>query len=294
MRDTLRLEALEVLDAIDRHGSFAAAAAALYRVPSAISYTVNQLETEVGVQVFDRSGHRARLTPAGRLLLEEGRRILAATSELSAAAKRLANNWEPELRIALNGLVPPALLWPTIDRFTAEHPSINLHLQEEVLTGSWEALVDQRAELAVGVTEMPAITGIEREPFIDIDFVFCCAPNHPLAQAHTPLDEAQLRAHRGIIVADSARSFPRRNAAGLLDSRHWLTVANMQSKVTALEAGLGVGYCPRLWVREMLAEGRLAAPPLAEQRPPVTTWLVWRSGESGRGVKWFVDALRQW
>ncbi|HNB90291.1 MAG TPA: LysR family transcriptional regulator, partial [Plasticicumulans sp.] len=69
----LTLDALAVLDAIARRGSFAAAADELHRVPSAITYTVHKLEQDLDVQVFDRSGHRARLTPVGETLLAEGR-----------------------------------------------------------------------------------------------------------------------------------------------------------------------------------------------------------------------------
>ena len=102
MTGPIRLDALETIDAIDRYGSFAAAAAALYRVPSAVSYTISQLESELGVALFDRSGHRAVLTPAGRLVLDEGRRILTATRALGVAARRLGDHWEPELRVAFD------------------------------------------------------------------------------------------------------------------------------------------------------------------------------------------------
>jgi DNA-binding transcriptional LysR family regulator len=52
----LSLEALQVLDAIDRKGSFAAAAHELHRVPSAITYSVRQLEDGLGIEIFDRAG----------------------------------------------------------------------------------------------------------------------------------------------------------------------------------------------------------------------------------------------
>jgi DNA-binding transcriptional LysR family regulator len=64
----LTLDALEVLDAIARKGSFAGAAEALHRVPSAITYTAQKLEEDLGVSLFDRSGHRAVLTEAGKEL----------------------------------------------------------------------------------------------------------------------------------------------------------------------------------------------------------------------------------
>ncbi|MDX1654422.1 MAG: LysR family transcriptional regulator, partial [Candidatus Competibacteraceae bacterium] len=97
----LTLDALAVLDAIDRRGSFAAAAAELTRVPSAITYTIQKLEHDLGVAVFDRSGHRARLTPAGRRLLEEGRQLLRAAGDLERSVKRVATGWETDLCIAV-------------------------------------------------------------------------------------------------------------------------------------------------------------------------------------------------
>ena len=73
----ISLDSLEVLDAIDRKGSFAAAAESLFRVPSAITYTVRKLEEDLGVALFNRSGHRAELTEAGIELLREGRLLLS-------------------------------------------------------------------------------------------------------------------------------------------------------------------------------------------------------------------------
>ena len=69
----LTLEALRVMDAIDRRGSFAAAADELGRVPSALSYTMQKLEEELDVVLFDRSGHRTKFTNVGRMLLERHR-----------------------------------------------------------------------------------------------------------------------------------------------------------------------------------------------------------------------------
>ncbi|MDA3921771.1 MAG: LysR substrate-binding domain-containing protein [Salinisphaera sp.] len=292
MREHIRLEALEALDAIDRYGSFAAAAASLYRVPSAISYTINQLEAELAIAVFDRRGHRATLTPAGRLLLDEGRRILLATRELGAAAQRLANHWEPELRLAIDALIAPAQLWPAMAAFGQAHPEINMRLAEEVLGGTWESLIDERVDLAIGVADPPATSGVERVGHIDVAFVFCCAPTHPLAAHKTPLTSDDLRAHRAIVVADSARHFsPRRIAGALLDGQPRLTVSTMPSKVDALEAGLGVGFCPQVWVTPSLAAGRLVSPPLADPRPPQRADILCRGGERGRALQWFIDYL---
>src|ERR1043166_2485062 len=95
----LTLDALQVLDAVDRKGSFAAAAEELHRGPSAITYSVQQLEGGLGIQVFDRRGHRAVLTEAGRELLNEGRHLLRAASEHECRVRQGAKGWEGGRRI---------------------------------------------------------------------------------------------------------------------------------------------------------------------------------------------------
>jgi DNA-binding transcriptional LysR family regulator len=158
----LSLDALLVIDAIDRRGSFAAAAHELHRVPSAVTYTVQKLEQDLDVLLFDRRGHRAKLTVAGLELLNEGRHLLRAAGELEARVKRVATGWEAELRIAYDGLIPATA--------------------SEVLGGCWDALASHRADLAIGASgEGPAGGGCQTRPLGEIDWVFSVAPAHPLA-----------------------------------------------------------------------------------------------------------------
>ncbi len=79
----INIESLQILDAIDRRGSFAKAAEELNKATSALSYGVQKLEEQLGITVFTRQGRRSVLTPAGRLILDEGRLILNATSALA-------------------------------------------------------------------------------------------------------------------------------------------------------------------------------------------------------------------
>src|SRR4030065_29222 len=154
----LTIDSLMVLDAIERHGSFAAAAEALHRVPSAVTYAVQKLEEDLGVAIFDRSGHRAQLTEAGRELLREGRRLLVAAGELEARVKRVATGYEVELRIAVDDLVPMERLFPLLDEFYRSTCGTRLKLLTEVYGGAWDALGRGRAQPAaarLGVAERP-------------------------------------------------------------------------------------------------------------------------------------------
>ncbi|MCD8670489.1 DNA-binding transcriptional regulator YhaJ, partial [Klebsiella pneumoniae] len=112
----LTLEALRVMDAIDRRGSFAAAADELGRVPSALSYTMQKLEEELDVVLFDRSGHRTKFTNVGRMLLERGRVLLEAADKLTTDAEALSRGWETHLTIVTEALVPTPDLFPLIEK----------------------------------------------------------------------------------------------------------------------------------------------------------------------------------
>lgn len=144
----LSFEALMVLDAIDRRGSFAAAAEELNRATSSLSYQVQKLEQDLGLILFDRSGHRAVFTQAGALLLSRGRQLLQAADELVADANALAHGWELELTVAVDGLLGCALLYPMVNALSAKTQT-QLRFREEILAGSWEALSEGRADLVV-------------------------------------------------------------------------------------------------------------------------------------------------
>ncbi len=110
-------------------GSFAAAADELGRVPSALSYTMQKLEEELDVVLFDRSGHRTKFTNVGRMLLERGRVLLEAADKLTTDAEALARGWETHLTIVTEALVPTPAFFP-VNRQTggkSQYPTGNHH-----------------------------------------------------------------------------------------------------------------------------------------------------------------------
>ena len=119
----LSLDALATLDAIARKGSFAAAAEELHRVPSPVTYVVQKLEQDLGLPIFDRSGHRAKLTPEGTELLREGRHLLRAAGELEERMQRLARGWESELAITADEIIPIERMFPWSRRSTGSTPA---------------------------------------------------------------------------------------------------------------------------------------------------------------------------
>jgi DNA-binding transcriptional LysR family regulator len=291
----ISLEALAALDCIDRRGSFAAAAAELHRSTSSVSHTVQKLEARLGVPLFDRGGHRAVLTPAGRALLEEGRGLLAAARALERRLQGLGQGWERELVIAVDDIVPLDRVLPLVGEFLALGAPTQVQLQQQVLGGVWEALVAQRADVAL--VDVPAVAppDIEHWPLVDVPFVFAVAPGHPLLREKQPLSAAAWRAHRAIVVADSSRGTPLHPGAvsGLGTPPEVLGVSSLQAKLAAQRAGLGVGFLPLPWAAPALADGSLVAMAVRTPKPPARLSVAWRSQDAGEAVRWFVQRLQQ-
>ncbi len=289
----LTLEALEALDAIDRHGSFAAAAKSLHRVPSAVTYTVRKLEQDLDVLLFDRRGHRAVLTEAGQELLREGRNLLNAAGGLECRVRQVAKGWEAELVIAVNEILPLAPLYGLLADYYAEHGETRLRITRESLSGCWDALADQRADLVLGASGDPPGGGYASQPLGEIRFVFAMAPGHPLAAEAEPL-AAEVRArHRAVVMADSSRRLPTRTV-GLVSGQETLTVPSMQAKIEAQIAGLGVGFLPEPLAGPYIASGRLVTRRVEEGNPDEALFLAWHTRRRGRTLAWFIERFRDW
>lgn len=292
MISPITLDALRTLDAIARRQSFAAAADELFRVPSAVSYTINKLEEDLGVELFDRSRRKAELTATGRLVLEQGRQILKATEELTALARQAAEGWEVELRICVDSVLNCDPVYELIEAFQQLQPKTEIRLIEEVLGGSWDALNDNRCDLVIGAEGKPPAQGFGLHPLGEVIFEFAVAANHPLTRLPTPLPVSAIQDYPTVIVADSSRNLPVRSS-GLLDGRSRILVPSIERKIEAQCKGLGVGFLPRHRISRELAEGKLKLLPLDVARPPVEISVAWRRINAGKGLKWFVDQLKQ-
>lgn len=287
---SLTLDTLAILDAIARRGSFARAAEELDRAPSSLTYAVQQLEADLDVLVFDRSGHRARLTPAGQLLLDDGRMLLKAAADTEQRVRQAADGWEPMLTLAVNAILPMAPVLDCIAEFDDLGQKTALRVRTEVLAGAWEVLLSGDADLVIGATgEAPPGGGYRTRILGAMEFVFCVAPTHPLAKASAPLTEQDLLPHRVVAISDTARKLPLRSA-GVLQRQPRLAVPDMATKLLAQQKGLGVGNVPR-WLFESSAARDLVAKDVAGDKRSESLYLAWRSGDSGRALAWFIQRL---
>lgn len=291
-RNPITIEALETLDAIDRRGSFAKAAEELNKATSAISYAVQKLEEQLDIALFQRQGRRSVLTPAGQLILAEGREILQTTARLANKAKEVATGWEPRISIAVESLQSYPAFFSVLHEFLKVHPSIEINVCESVLNGGWEALEQGRVDLIVGSPgPVPAQKGYRAIPLASPDLVPVIASSHELAgTAKTPGAFAPLLPKvRRIITHDTSTTDVTRSAGLSSDGKHFY-VQNIDQKTEAILAGIGIGHLPHKRIQEHLDNGKLIALHLQEE-PAQESFMAWRISHKGKGLQMLTQEL---
>lgn len=314
-RDVLTPAALATLELIARHGSFAAAARELGKVPSALTYSVRQIEEALDVLLFDRRSRQARLTAAGQELLREGRRLLQDVDAVANRVRRVATGWEAQLTIAVDHIMGACAMFDLIEAFqalrvpcpTADRdaggggelrlgpPPTRLRWIGESLAGTWEALYTGRADLLVGGAGEPRTSPELRvEPMGMLHMVFAVSPDHPLARAPEPLTGHDIAAHRIVAAADSARSLAPMTL-GVQPGQDVVTVPNTALKLEAHLRGLGCGWLAEPMARPHVQAGRLVVRRTEPARPPSPLYIAWRQpgrGEPGLALQWWLSQLR--
>lgn len=306
MHHALTPDALTMIDTIARTGSFAAAARELGKVPSALTYSVRQLEDALDVLLFDRRSRQAKFTAAGEELLNEGRRLLAEGAAVANRVRRVASGWETQLSIAVDDVISRRTLFELCEAFYALDlqgkagagtlgnggPGTRLKLRTEVLAGTWEALVSGQADLAIGVAMNTAPPGVAIEPLGEMAFIFAVAPQHPLAAATEPISDVEVLRYRAVAVADTAQHLSP-VTVNLLPGQDVLTVSSMAAKIEALLRGLGCGFVPEPMVREHVAAGRLLHKRMLRPDALGKMGYAWRCG-TGRRERASLGLALQW
>ena len=288
----LSVDELALLEAIRDTGSLSRAAARLGKAPSTVSHAARQLEDRFDALLFDRRRYRLQLTPAGQLLAQEAARLMLDVSRLTQRVKQVAGGWEDRLWIVTDEVLEFETLVPVIQAFDALESGVSLRITHEVLTGTWDALREGRADLVVGATnEPPVIPGLRWFELGVMDWVFAVASRHPLAKAKAPLERNVVGQYRSVVVADTSRRLDVRGY-GVQGGQATLAVPSMRAKIEAQRQGLGVGWLPRERVAGLLQRGDLVAKEMADPREPNQLFVAWRGDNQGRALDWWLNQLK--
>ena len=282
---------LIVIDTVARRGSFSSAADELHKVPSAISYTVKSIESKLDVLLFKRLHRKVQLTPAGEYFVKQTRTLLKQMVDIKMQTQRVANGWQSSVSIALDNVVHEASVNQLVSDFYQAFPDVELLLTMEVFNGVWDALVDDRADIAIGATAAVPITGgVAYRSMGELSWDFVVSTGHKLANITGQLSDQQLIEFPSICLQDSARTLPKRTT-WLLENQRRLVVPNWHSAEQCFIAGLGIGLMPTHRATPLIEQGLLIKKELVNNPANSPCCLAWKDVELPPAVKWLLNYL---
>jgi DNA-binding transcriptional LysR family regulator len=295
MLDGVSLDQLRTFIAAVDEGSFSAASRKLLRAQSVISETVSNLEDQIGVPLFDRSGRYPKLTPAGVILLADARSIITGVDLLKARAKGMAVGLEPELSVVVDVFYPIDAITRVAKEFREKYPGVALRIYVEALGAAIQPVLDGRCSVGI-IGSLPVIPEtLTHERLQGIAFLMVASVDHPLASHKGKISREVLSKHTQIVLTDRSDLSSGREL-GVMSPTTW-RLADLFAKHHFLLNGLGWGGMPVHVVRKDLAEGRLAMLSV-EDVPPggliLSMSAVWQTkSPPGPAGRWFIERLKK-
>ncbi|MGF1754132.1 LysR family transcriptional regulator [Vibrio makurazakiensis] len=245
------LEQLQVIETICKEGSFQKASEKLHKVRSAISYSVKQMESHYGIQIFTRDTYRPELTAEGKMLIVQIRRLLQHASDFETFVKEMKGDIETELRLGIGSLFPIEKITELLLELKKTFPTTTIHLDVEVASGE-RRLIDEDVDIAIcGSLNRHSSVDYLQIDTINIPLVISKALVPSLSE---PLSENDLLQYPQVIMKSSDQQAP---DTGILDETIKWYVTDLATKKALIESGLGWGRMPLHLVDEEIQSGKL-------------------------------------
>ena len=286
------LDQIIVLEAIVRTGTFAAAAKELHRVPSAISYTIRGLEDALNVQIFDRRGQRAELTPAGRKILQESASLLLEARKLEKIAAQISGGWEPVLQVVVDGVLPIQSVTSALRVFAEREIPTKIRLDIEYQEGVPDRFFNDRADIMIILDFEDDSDTLLTVDLPDLEMGMAVSTSHPLSGMQEVGKDA-LHQFFELVVKDSSPKFSKKPKNVFMGSQNVVYLSDFYSKKMAIVDGVGFGWIPMHHIQKELEDGSLCLVDYERfNRWTYHPKIVTRKGEPlGRAGQLFIQTL---
>jgi DNA-binding transcriptional LysR family regulator len=296
MLEGVTIEQLRTLRAVAEAGSFSAAARKLGRVQAAVSQSIDRLEAQLGLRLFDRTGRVPRLTAHGETIVAAAAKIEGGVDALDELVASLKQGAERSLQIVVDVLFPTESLVDFARDFARQHPGVQLVLFTEVLSAVTAQVRAKRAAWGIAIEDAD-LSELDRRPVADVRLIPVAGRDHPLAQREGSIDGAALADAVQIVLGEHRHEAQRASDDQGVFSPHTWRVVDLATKQALIGGGLGWGHMPEHVVRDDLRSGRLVELRLdawGNQAPRRSLILVWRRhAVMGPVARWAQEHLAQ-
>jgi DNA-binding transcriptional LysR family regulator len=278
MLEGVTIEQLRTLRAVAQTGSFSAAGRKLGRVQAAVSQSIDRLEAQLGLRLFDRTGRVPRLSAHGEAILAAASKVATEVEALDELVASLKRGRERSLSIVVDAFFPTESLVTFARDFAAEHPAVGLVLFTELLSAVTAHVRERRSAWGIALEDAD-LEGLDHRPVADVRLVPVAASGHPLGQRKGSIAATALADSVQIVLGEHRHEAERgTDDRGVFSPQTW-RVVDLATKGALIAGGLGWGHMPEHLVRDDLRAGRLVELRLeawGDQAPRRSLVLVWR------------------
>ena len=256
---------LTVFQAVARRLSFSQAADELHLSQPAVSQHIRQLETELGVKLFYRTGNRVELTDAGRILADYAGRVASLSEEVRRVLDELGGLKRGFLRLAASSTPGLYLLPEALVAFGRRYPGVEVNLALGNSSAVAQQVLQGSADLGF-VGSRPDLPGLQVRPFAEDQLVLATSPDHRLAR-EAVFGEDLLDSETLILreAGSGTRQIVEARLAELhVQPRRVIEMAGCEGVRRGVAAGLGVGFASKRSLALELAQGLVCISPIAE------------------------------
>ena len=275
---------LRIFQAVAEEGSITRAAERMHRVPSNLSTRLNQLEEQMGVELFMRERQRLQLSPAGQVLLDYTARLFALHDEALGAVQ----GGVPAGKFTLGTMYSTAAIHlpSLLARYHRTYPAVSLHVQSAPSGELLEGLLTGRLDAALvdGPLELAGLDGVE---FCEERLVLISDLDHP------PISRAQEVQGREVFTFRQGCSYRARLEAWYVSDRaamgRVMEIESYQGMLACVAAGSGVALMPASMLASLPGRENVRIHPLKQPFASATTWLMWRKGMTGANLNAWIE-----
>lgn len=254
----MNLQQLDILLAVVAAGSFSAAARKLGKVQSAVSTAISELEIDLNLQLFDRSGRYPQLTEAGTRIVQQAQLVRQQCQQLTELAADLAGGLETRFCLAVDDEGQLPWLAPVLAELSAQFPKLELQLLFPLLEDL--TLMLERGDADLGICFQPQQLPAQflRWPLQQLQFAAAVSTQHALAKLET-VTMADLQQHRQLMVTGRGESLEKQR--GRLSSQVWWLEGDI-AVLVLVEQNLGWAWLPLHVLQPAMLQGKIKLLPI--------------------------------
>jgi DNA-binding transcriptional LysR family regulator len=249
----ITLDQILCLQAVSDSGSISGASEVLHKAKSAISYSLNRLDEQLGFATLDRSQYRIRLTPQGEAFLRKAQPLLKDMEDLKEEAHKIASGVEMKLSMSATAIFPRERLNKVLREIITRFPATEFTFHREILSGE-KMLLDEQVDIAI-FESLRNTLDIDHKKIARVDLKLVISARHPFLKLTKKQQTMEALTDYPHIIQRSTLPDPKVMGSSEGDKR-W-SVSDLDSKKDLIVNNLGWGRLPEHIIASELKSKKL-------------------------------------